>query len=490
MLYTAAFACLHVSVHVLLYALPRWLWIVCVRWPLQVLSVLLGIRFFTHDPKHERRVHILGLTGSSSLSPRVCLRDRFGITEAQLSNLVLHHKTASSSSGDASPAWWRYNGPLYNGHVHTILGALRPLLDLRVPARETVPSYDGNPTCLDWWFPTDGDTAATAASGGAAIMCVRALVVILPGLMGSSREFYVRRMARQLLRSNMVVCVLNARGVADTPLERPQIFSALFTKDLRHIMQTHLTREKVQERLLRRIPPLQTDDINKGAVPIIGVGFSLGGLILTNYVSEQGEAQVPSGFDAVYSITSPHNVSDSAAALRMPLARLLYNSALHKGPHAYYERHKHVLQHLPGVDKKIFMDDASLFVERLRTLQDFDELITGPHFGYPGAEAYYAAASSFLRLHHSRTPQVCIVAANDPICGPPQPTPRWLQLIDRHRGGLVYVEMPVGGHLGFLGCPWSEWTQAPNEMERFVLHSLIHFIESADTQAKAAKKIA
>ncbi|CBZ24539.1 conserved hypothetical protein [Leishmania mexicana MHOM/GT/2001/U1103] len=412
--------------------------------------------------------------GSSALSPRACMRDRLGITEAQLSNPVLHRDRASRP---------RYNGPLYNGHVHTILGAFRPPLDLRAPEREIVPSYDGNPTCLDWWLPTDA-----AADGGAAAMRVRALVVILPGLTGSSKELYVRSMARQLLKANMATCVLNARGVADTPLERPQIFSALFTKDLRHIMQTHLTRERVQERLLHRTPPLESNIHHKGAVPIIGVAFSLGGLILTNYVSEQGEAETPSGFDAVYTIISPHNVSDGAAALRMPLAKLFYDSIFYKALLAYYKRHKNVMQNLPGINKKLLMDGDSPLVERIRTVQEFDEFITGPHFGFPGAEAYYAAANNFCRLHHSRTPQVCLVAADDPVCGPPQPASRWLHLIDRHRGGLVYVEMPTGGHLGFLGCPWSEWTQTPNEMERFVLHSLIHFIESADTTAGEAKR--
>ncbi|CAG9570229.1 conserved hypothetical protein [Leishmania major strain Friedlin] len=350
-----------------------------------------------------------------------------------------------------------------------------------------LPPYDGNSTCLDWWLPTDAEAADTAADGGAAAIRVRALAVILPGLTGSSKEFYVRRMARQLLRAHMATCVLTSRGVADTHLERPQIFSALFAKDLRHIMQACMTREKVQECLLRRISPLQSSDHHKGAVPIIGVAFSLGGRILTNYVSEQGEAEAPSGFDAVYTITSPHNVSDGAAALRMLLSKLLYGSTLYKRLRAYYERHKNVLQNLPDIDKKLLMDGDSPLVKRLRTVQDFGEFITGPHVGFPGAEAYYVAASSFRRLHHSRMPQVCVVVANDPIYGPPQPAPRWLHLIDMHCGGLVYVEMPVGGHLGFLGCPWSEWTQAPNEMEHLVLRSLIHFIKSADTQAAEAK---
>ncbi|KAG5483916.1 hypothetical protein CUR178_06913 [Leishmania enriettii] len=477
MLYTAAFTCIHVAVHVLLYVFPRWLWIACVREPLRVLSALLGAPLFMHDPNEERRIYILAPAGSSASSPRARVRERFGVTEAQRSNHIAHHEAASKSSDDASPAWLRYNDPLYCGHVHTILGALRPPLGLRAPEREIVPSYDGNPICLDWWLPTHAETAAAAAGVGAASVCVRALVVILPGLTGSSREFYVRRMARQLLGANMAVCVLNARGVADTPLEKPQIFSALFTKDLRHIMQTHLTRGRLQERFLCRTPPLQTDHDDKGAVPIIGVAFSLGGLILTNYVSEQGESGAPSGFDAVYSITSPHNVSDGAATLRMPLAQLLYGSTLCKGLQTYYERHKNVLQHLPGVDRKVFADGAAPLVKRLRTVQDFDEYITGPHFAFPGAEAYYAAANNFRRLQHSRTPQVCVVAANDPICGTPQPASLWLHLIEQHPGGLVYVEMPAGGHLGFLGCPWSEWTQAPNAMERFVLHSLIHFIK-------------
>ncbi|KAK7193967.1 Alpha/beta hydrolase family [Novymonas esmeraldas] len=499
-MYAVLFTVVHVAVHVLLYAVPRWLCLVCVRWPVQALSTLLGVNLRRGHAGEERRIRIFGPVGSPATSPRARTRDRLGVTEADLSNPVLHHDrhdhrrrtaAASAEEKEAPPsAWLRYCGPLYNGHIHTILGAFRPPLRLREPEREVVASYDGNPTCLDWWWPTNAETAAAAAKDGAAAICVRALVVILPGLTGSSKEFYVRRMARQLLASNMAVCVLNARGVADTPLEQPQIFSALFTKDLRHVMQTCLTREKVQQRLQSRMAPLQTDNELHGAVPIIGVAFSLGGLILTNYVSEQGEAGAASGFDVVYSITSPHNVSDGAAALRVPLTRCLYDTVLYKGLYAYYERHKEVLQRLPGIDAAAVMGGAAPFAERLRTVQDFDEFITGPHFGFAGAEAYYAAASNFCRLHHSHTPQMCLVAANDPICGPPQPAPRWLHVIDHHRGGLVYVEMPVGGHLGFLGCPWREWVQAPNVMEEFVLRSMTSFVASCEAEAEAEAKAA
>lgn len=503
MLYTIAFTCAHVAVHVLLYTLPRCAWLVCVRWPAQATTALFtalgggggdSLRAVTAAASDERRIRILGPLGSGSAAAQA--RDRFGIAESQLSNPVLHREVAagacvsssskSRSGGEEAP---RYTGPLYNGHLHTILGAFRPPLDLRAPEREVIASYDGNPTCLDWWLPTPAEMAAAAATGRAAAMCVRGFVVILPGLTGSSKEFYVRRMARQLLLANLAVCVINARGVADTPLEKPQTFSALFTNDVRHVMQTHLTREKVQERLLQCTTPLQTENALRGAVPIIGVAFSLGGLILSNYVSEQGEAGAPSGFDAVYTITSPHNVSDGAAALRVPLTKLIYDPVLHSGLMDYYHRHEAVLQRLPGIDRELLLSGPKPFVEQLRTVQDFDEFVTAPHFGFSGAEAYYAAANNFRRLHHSRTSQLCLVAANDPICGPPQPAPRWTHLIERHRAGLVYVEMPVGGHLGFLEDPCTELAQAANDMERFILKSITHLVDAAEAAAEEGGEV-
>ncbi|KPA77035.1 hypothetical protein ABB37_07379 [Leptomonas pyrrhocoris] len=484
MLSKAAFTLVHLAVHVLLYALPRTVWTLCVRWPLRALAGVLGVQLRTRrDPGSERRVRLLGPVGCVASSVAASTRERLGVAEGQLANAALHHGAPSAADGDAAavtPAWLRYAGPLYGGHVHTVLGAYRPSLELRAPRRDVVASYDGNPTCLDWWLPMPAETgAAAAACASAAGVRVRALVVVLPGLTGSSKEFYVRRMARQLLTANMAVCVLNARGVDDTPLEQPQMFSALFTKDLRYTMEKYFTQEKVMELLLREMPSTAQPDPSK-PLPILGVGFSLGGLILTNYVSEQGEANRQSGFDAVYTVTTPHNVNECAAALRSPLTSAIYNPSLYGGLRSYYERHKQVIQQLPGIDNKLLFAGPNPLIDRLRTVQDYDEYITGPHFGFPGAEAYYAHASNFCRLHLSRTPQVCLVAANDPICGAPQPDPLWMGVIEKHRAGLVYVEMPVGGHLGFLGCPWREWVQAPNEMEQFVLYSMTHFIASAD----------
>lgn len=486
--YTVLYTLIHLSVHLFAYALPRAVWTVCVRWPLRALSYLLGIRLSTCDGRDERHVRVLGPVGSIGSSPTATARERFGISEKDLANPSLHHdEKARAAEGDAvAPSWLQYAGPLYNGHVHTILGAFRPPLPLRSPERQIVPSYDGNPTCLDWWLPTPAEQAAAAAACATKEgIRVRALVVILPGLTGSSKEFYVRRMARQLLASNMAVCVLNARGVADTPLEKPQIFSALFTKDVRHVMANYLTRQQVEQRLLRDLPVTEQPDTSK-PLPILGVAFSLGGLILSNYVSEQGAAGAESGFDAVYTVNSPHNVSDGAAAMRSPVTHAVYGASFYGGLRSYYEHHKDVIEKLPGLNTKALFTGAKPLIDQLRTVQDFDEYITGPHFGFPGAEAYYSHANNFRRLHLSRTPQVCVVAANDPICGSPQPDPLWVGVIDRHRGGLVCVEMPVGGHLGFLSCPWREWLQAPNELESFIVYSMTHFVDSAGCESASA----
>jgi predicted alpha/beta-fold hydrolase len=482
MLHKVLFTFVHVATHVLLYAIPRAVWVVCVWWPQQVLAFVFGAPLSFCNAYGERRVRILGPVSVGASSAPATTRERLGITEAHLANPALHH----SRTTEKDAAWLHYSGPLYNGHVHTILGAFRPPLDLRAPQREVVPSYDGNPTCLDWWVPTPAETAAAAAMCASAEgMRVRALVVVLPGLTGSSKEYYLRRMARQLLAANMAVCVLNARGVADTPLEKPQIFSAVFTKDLRYMMENYFTREKVEERLAWAVQSIAQPNTSK-RFPILGLAFSLGGLILTNYVSEQGEANQESGFDAVFTVTSPHNVNDGAEALRSPTTNFIYGPSFYSGLRAYYERHKEMIQHLPGVNKDLLFRGPHPVIDQLRSVQDFDEYITGPHFGFAGAEAYYSYANNFRRLHHSRTPQMCLVAANDPVCGAPQPDPLWLGVIEKHRAGLVYVEMPVGGHLGFLGCPFREWVQAPNEMENFLLRSMTHFIETADDDDYAA----
>lgn len=474
-LYSVAFTCIHVLAHFFLYVFPRYFNnIITIVYPSRLLD------FFFDPPQtldlslDERRIAIVGPIAGNTAA--VAARERFGIPVAALTNLSLRGARATRHP----PSFTTYMGPLYNGHVHTILGAYRPPNTLRRPQRFTIPASDGNTICLDFWIPQAEDDPSPATASPTSYSeapSVRAVAFLLPGLTGSSDTFYVRRMTRLLLREGVAVWVLNARGVGTTPLSRPQIFSALFTEDIRDALLYFFAPPSASP---KTAPPLSLQHaMPSSAKPLIAIGFSLGGLILSHYAAEQGKRGLPSYLDAAISITSPHSLTKGAMAMRRPLTHLIYGNALYGDLKSYYLRHKSVIHQLPGINSPLLFSGPEPLIERLRSIQDFDEYITGPHFGFTGAEAYYAAADTLNALQTSTTPQICIVAANDPICGSPLPLQRWQHLIDVHAGGLIYVVMPVGGHLGFLGSPMAELSHQANPMETFVMRCFTSFVQNS-----------
>lgn len=468
----------HSTLHFTAYLLPRILLGVCVKFPRWALSTVFGRRHDSHlprvvivaDPTRRDTLQLFGI----DLAPQ-------SPSSGELRAARIPSIPNSSSSTLTSDA--TYTAPLYDGHLSTILGAYRrfPFLEMH---REVVSSsFDGNPIYLDFMYPPGYLPAAASANGAlngtahhnnaeahrSTQRPPRALVLILPGLTGTSTEVYIRRISASLLQNNLAVCVLNARGVRTTQLTVPQTFSALFTADLRHVLHA----EAITHRF-------------GAAIPIIAVAFSLGGLILTNYLGEEGRAGRRSSLAAAFTITSPHSLLDGDTAMRRPVARMLYGRALSNNLRDYYKRNEAMMHRLPGVDHALLFDGKHPLIDTICTVRGFDDVVTGPHFGFPDAVAYYMAADNFPQFKDVHTPQMCLVAANDPICGPPKPEDVWLTVARQHPGGLVYVQFPSGGHLGFLGSPLQELRGELNPMEQVLLRAVLSVVRAKATASTDA----
>lgn len=519
------FGFVHVNVHIFLYTIPHAVYSAAVDLPLRLLSRQGGGSISSN-------LQITVITDPQRLETV----DLFGVPRSACSNAA-EQGTSSSGAASASSQPLTYDGPCYNAHVHTVMSAFRPVPASLVATREMIHSYDDCRVCLDWIFPdTDAgqereeDRVRSESSMLFAAMERRhrapsAVVLILPGLTGSWSSIYVRRLAYFISRENMAAVVLTARGCGDTPLDQPRIFSAVHTDDLRHVLAHELNAEGLAKRF-EHTPQSASTSTNhsvsesggsSSSIPVIAIGFSLGGVILSNYAGEQGKRNLPSGLAAAYSITSPHNLCAADRNMSRTLQSYTYGRELASDLRSYVTRHAHVVQHLSGVPNpqrllepftkkakrsssaqsqpaaesavKIAaaseMDgEATSVSSRLSSVssvRDYDNLITAPHFGFDSADAYYEAADNFTALSHSNTPQLCLVAADDPICGVPEPHSRWIDLTREHRGGLIYVELPTGGHLGFLNHPLDELRGKANPVERFIVTSVRAVVEHSHT---------
>ena len=141
------------------------------------------------------------------------------------------------------------------------------------------------------------------------------MIVCLHGLTGGSHEVYLRQTVAPLTAAGWECCVVNARGCAKSKLTSPEMFNARATWDVRQTV-----------RWLRKTFPNR---------PLYGVGFSIGGNILTNYVGEEG---ANCALKAAVVVSNPWNLEVSHHALiRTYIGRNIYSRALCTNVHGLFE---------------------------------------------------------------------------------------------------------------------------------------------------------
>jgi predicted alpha/beta-fold hydrolase len=102
----------------------------------------------------------------------------------------------------------------------------------------------------------------------------------------------------------------------------------------------------------------------------------------------------------------------------------------------------------------------------VRTVRQFDDVFTAPHFGFDGAEDYYHRASAMRVVDRIRVPTLVITAEDDPFV----PAAMFDAPALRDNPCITTIVTRHGGHCGFVSGPGSEddgyW--AESSIVRFV----------------------
>ncbi|MBI3615383.1 MAG: alpha/beta fold hydrolase [Candidatus Omnitrophica bacterium] len=295
------------------------------------------------------------------------------------------------------PSGW-CRGP----HAQTIWGSiLRPAPRVLL-RRERWETPDGDFVDVDW---TPGPPMAP-------------ILIVLPGLEGSSQSKPVMGLLAAAYRKGWRGLGVNFRSCSGEPNRLRRSYHGGETSDLRWIIS----------RLIQENPRR----------PLLCAGISLGGNILLKYLGEEGEA-LPEQVRGAAAISAPFDLKASALYLgkgfsrvyMRRLVRSLKGKALAK------------LERYPGLaDRRKLLS--------VRTLKEFDDLVTGPVHGFRDAQAYWAASSSAQFLSEIRRPVLLINARDDPFL-PEQALPE-KEVSDNH---FITAEFPKkGGHVGFLSGRW------------------------------------
>jgi predicted alpha/beta-fold hydrolase len=106
-------------------------------------------------------------------------------------------------------------------------------------------------------------------------------------------------------------------------------------------------------------------------------------------------------------------------------------------------------------------------IARLRTLEDFDNVITGPLHGFLDAQDYYRKSSSLPWLERIRINTLLLSAVDDPML-PPEVLDEVRDVARRNPHlHLEFVER--GGHAGFItgSWPWRSFYYAEYRIGEF-----------------------
>jgi len=295
---------------------------------------------------------------------------------------------------------------LPGGHLQTIFGPL-----LRRPPLVS--------TTRERWELPDGDflDVDRLVEPGPK-MEGRPLLLVLHGLEGSSSTHYVRGLLAQASARSWDALALNFRSCSGEGNRLLRSYHSGETSDLAHAVG----------RLVQEGP----------ARPLLLVGCSLGGNVLVKWL---GEGQVPPQVRAGAALSVPFDLALCARTLDGPgLMSFVYRTRFLRT--LKRKSREKARAHPQGFD--------AARVEASRTLEEFDEALTGPVHGFAGAEDYWAQSSSGPFVERVRVPLLLVSALDDPFI-PPSCLPREAA----RANPLVTLEVHEGGgHLGFVeGTP-------------------------------------
>ena len=244
----------------------------------------------------------------------------------------------------------------------------------------------------------------------------RPAIVIVHGLEGSSDSRYVLGTAEKAWMVGFNVVRMNQRNCGGTEALAPTLYNSGLSGDYRAVVRELLENDGLREIFL--------------------CGFSMGGNLALKAAGEMGRDSSPSAGFAGVAVVCP--ALDLAACV----------DAIHEPRNVFYERY-FVRNLIRRYRRKVelFPQHFSLKgVERMRTIREFDDVITAPYCGYGNAVNYYDRASAKHVLSSIRAPALVITAQDDPMV--PHASVRRAELLGNPR--ITLLEPRHGGHCAFI----------------------------------------
>ena len=243
----------------------------------------------------------------------------------------------------------------------------------------------------------------------------RPTILALHGLNGSSESHYMKGIAAKAFVRGMNVVRLNQRNCGHTEHLSAGLFHSGLTEDARHVVEE-----------LSAVDGLRF---------IAVAGYSLGGNLALKMAAEYG-GQPPDTLIGVAGVSPIIEIGECTRALERR-ENVLYEWNFVRELKKRMVRKE---QYWPGL-----FDLSRL--KAIKTVREFDNVFTAPHFGFNDAEDYYYKCSAMRIIDRIAVPALVVTAEDDPFV-PVEPFRSPVLAANPH------IDLHIsrhGGHCGFIG---------------------------------------
>ncbi|CAJ0939109.1 unnamed protein product, partial [Mesorhabditis belari] len=330
-------------------------------------------------------------------SRRIARKPRIHAKEGKLKDFILENLSIIHKI--YYPCWW-----CPWGIPQTLFRVLLRRLPKLAFEREIVDLSDGGCLAIDWLNPKNNQQQAP-------------IIIMLPGMTSSTHDCaYILYSAKLANRKGYRVVVVNPRGLGGIPLKTARTYNPSKTDDL----------DIVVKLINERFPTARK----------LGVGFSLGGMSLFNYLVSKCKNTV--GLSAAMIISSPWDPIEASFVNEQFWSRILFNKFLSKVLRDYVKPYKHLFE-----DKFDWERAMSL-----KSVREYDHFVTAPLFGHNDWAEYYHQAALYHhhKIHSIPIPTLCLNAKDD--CFSPLSSIPFEEL--KKTKNLISITTKHGGHLAFM----------------------------------------
>jgi predicted alpha/beta-fold hydrolase len=242
-------------------------------------------------------------------------------------------------------------------------------------------------------------------------------LVLLHGLEGSSESDYMLGTAEKAWVAGFNVVRLNQRNCGGTENLTESLYHSGLCCDIRAVVLELIEGDRLPE--------------------IFATGFSMGGNLVLKMAGEFANA-APSELRGFAAVEPSFNLAACADALELPKNFL-------------YERHfvtrlKRRMLYKASLFPERYANGLSGQLARVRSVREFDNLITARFCGFRDAADYYAQSSAMRVIDAIRKPTLIVAAEDDPF------VPFAMFANEALRGNLniSLVATRHGGHCAFI----------------------------------------